>query len=160
MQVLVHFIPARTTYMWMISGTAKKRKCYPIYALSERLTQPLKDNLLGFHAFTGCDRTSAFSLPSGFVEKCFVMENSHQLNKLSVTCMAHLSTQLSTMPEDFNFSVRPNLLWRRYPKQEAPWKFTQRAPAIRQRSGSRQTRSIYTSLLPPTSLYGRWSQAA
>ena len=59
--LLVHFIPAQTAEVWMISGTAKKRKCYPIHALSERLAKPLRDNLLGFHAFTGCDTTSAFS---------------------------------------------------------------------------------------------------
>ena len=60
MLLLVHFIPAQTAEVWMISGTAKKRKCYPIHALSERLAKPLRDNLLSFHAFTGCD-TSAFS---------------------------------------------------------------------------------------------------
>ena len=61
MLLLVHFIPAQTAEVWMISGTAKKRKCYPIHALSVRLAKPLRDNLLGFHAFTGCDTTSAFS---------------------------------------------------------------------------------------------------
>ena len=58
--LLVHFIPAQTAEVWMISGTAKNRKCYPIHELSERLAKPLRDNLLGFHAFTGCDTTSAF----------------------------------------------------------------------------------------------------
>ena len=61
MLLLVHFIPTQTAEVWMISGTAKKRKCYPIHALSDRLAKPLRDNLLGFHAFTGCDTTSAFS---------------------------------------------------------------------------------------------------
>ena len=61
MLLLVHFIPAQTAEVCMISGTAKKRKCYPIHPLSERLEKPLRDNLLGFHAFTGCDTTSAFS---------------------------------------------------------------------------------------------------
>ena len=61
MLLLVHFIPTQTADVWMISGTGKKRKCYPIHALSERLAKPLRDNLLGFHAFTGCDTTSAFS---------------------------------------------------------------------------------------------------
>ena len=59
---LVHFIPAQTAEVWMIYGTTKKRKCYPIYALSERLAAiSLRDNLLGFHALTGCNKTSAFS---------------------------------------------------------------------------------------------------
>ena len=61
MLLLVHFIPAQTAEVWMISGTAKKRKCYPIHELSERLAKPLRDNVLGFQAFTGCDTTSAFS---------------------------------------------------------------------------------------------------
>ena len=53
MLLLVHFMPGQTAEVWMISGTAKKRKCYPMHALSERLTQSLRDNLLGFHEFTG-----------------------------------------------------------------------------------------------------------
>ena len=61
MLLLVHFIPAQTAKVWMISGTAKKRKCYPIHTLSERFAKPLRDNPMGFHAFTGCDTTSAFS---------------------------------------------------------------------------------------------------
>ena len=61
MLLLVHFIPAQTAEVWVFSGTAKKRKCYPIHELSERLAKPLRDNLRGFHAFTGCDTTSAFS---------------------------------------------------------------------------------------------------
>ena len=61
MLLLVHFIPPQTAEVWMISGTAKKRKCYPIHVPPERLAKPLRDNLLGFHAFTGCDTTSAFS---------------------------------------------------------------------------------------------------
>ena len=56
----VHFIPAQTAEVWMISGTAKT-KCYPIHALSERLAKPLRDDLLSVHAFTDCDTTSAFS---------------------------------------------------------------------------------------------------
>ena len=61
MLLLVHFIPAQTAEVWMLSGTAKKRECYPIHELSERFAKPLRDNLLGFHAYTGCDTTSAFS---------------------------------------------------------------------------------------------------
>ena len=45
----------------MISGTAKKRKCYPMHAVSERLAKPVVYNLLSFHALTGCDSTSSFS---------------------------------------------------------------------------------------------------
>lgn len=60
MLLLVHFITSKATEVWMVSGTAKKRKCYPIHAVSERLPQPVRDNLLSFHALTGCDTTSSF----------------------------------------------------------------------------------------------------
>ena len=52
----------------MISEIAKNRKCYPIHALSERLTQPLMDNLRS-QVVTQCRRLMAMA--SGFVEKCF-----------------------------------------------------------------------------------------
>ena len=43
-----------------------------------------------------------------------VMENSHQLNNLYITCTAHLSNKPSTMP-DSNSSVRASLVWKCYP---------------------------------------------
>ena len=57
--LLVHFMSV--VEVWVIVGTAKKRKCYPVHEVSQRLTQPVRDNLLSFHALTGCDTTSAFS---------------------------------------------------------------------------------------------------
>ena len=33
MLLLLHFMPTRMTEVWMISGTANKRKCYPIHAI-------------------------------------------------------------------------------------------------------------------------------
>ena len=57
--LLVHFMSTNAAEVWMISGTAKKRKCYPIHAVSERLAKPVVDNLLSFHALTGCDSTSS-----------------------------------------------------------------------------------------------------
>ena len=59
MLLLLHFICTKATEVWMISGTAAKRKCYP-HEPSERLTQPVRDNLLSFHALTECDTTSSF----------------------------------------------------------------------------------------------------
>ena len=58
--LLVHFMPTKPVEVWMISGTAKSRKCYPVHEASQRLTQSVKTNLLSFHALTGCDTTSAF----------------------------------------------------------------------------------------------------
>jgi len=45
----------------MIAGTAKKRKSYPVHEAFQRLTQPVRDTLLSFHALTRCDTTSSFS---------------------------------------------------------------------------------------------------
>ena len=61
MLLLVHSISPQTAEFWMIYEITKKRTFYPIQSLSERLTQPLRDNLLRFHALTGCDTTLAFS---------------------------------------------------------------------------------------------------
>ena len=33
MRLLLHFIPTKVSEVWMVSGTAKKRKCYPIQAI-------------------------------------------------------------------------------------------------------------------------------
>ena len=58
--LLVHVMTTKPVEVWMISGTAKNRKCYPVHEASQRLTQSVKTNLLSFHALTGCDTTSAF----------------------------------------------------------------------------------------------------
>ena len=47
--------------VWMIAGAAKKWKCYLVHELSQRLSQPLRDYLLRFHALTDCNTTSVFS---------------------------------------------------------------------------------------------------
>ena len=58
--LLTHFLP-EAVEVWMIAGTAKKRKCYPVHLVSQRLTPAVRDNILGFHAITGCDSTSSFT---------------------------------------------------------------------------------------------------
>ena len=58
--LLVHFTPTKPVEVWMISGTAKNRKCYPVREASQRLAQSLETNLLSFHALTGCDTTSVW----------------------------------------------------------------------------------------------------
>ena len=59
--MLFHFMLSKAAEIWMISGTARKRKCYPTHTVSERLLIHIRENLLGFHALTGCDTSSAFS---------------------------------------------------------------------------------------------------
>ena len=57
--MLIHFF--RNKYdieVWMVSGTAKQRKCYPIHDIAQQLPEIITNNLLGFHSLTRCDTTS------------------------------------------------------------------------------------------------------
>ena len=60
MLLLVHFLFRISKEVWMISGTAKSIKCFPIHIATEKLTQPVRENFLSFHALTGCDTIYAF----------------------------------------------------------------------------------------------------
>ena len=59
--LLVHHVVGLGLEVWMLSGTAKKMKCFPAHVIAKQLPQSVKANILGFHAVTGCDTTSAFS---------------------------------------------------------------------------------------------------
>ena len=59
--MLIHHLDPNSAEVWMISGTAKQRKCYPVHLITKQLSQPVIENILGFHAFTGCDTTSSFA---------------------------------------------------------------------------------------------------
>ena len=60
--LLVHFVGTiKDVETWMIAGTAKQRKCYPVHTMTERLPAPIIDNIVGFHALTGCVTTSSFT---------------------------------------------------------------------------------------------------
>lgn len=50
----------------MLSGKARQRKCYPVHLIAQNMFQQIKDNILGFHALTGCDSTSSLA---GFGKK-------------------------------------------------------------------------------------------
>ena len=54
--LLVHFMSV--VEVWMIAGIAKKQNCYPVHEVSQQLKQPVRHNLLSFHALTGCDTIS------------------------------------------------------------------------------------------------------
>ena len=45
---------------WMVSGTGRSRRCYPIHTISLTLDRHVRESILGFHALTGCDTTSSF----------------------------------------------------------------------------------------------------
>ena len=60
--LFVHFLGTiKDVETWMIAGTAKQRKCYPVHTISECLPAPIIENILGFHAVTGCDTTLSFT---------------------------------------------------------------------------------------------------
>ena len=59
--LLLYFMPTRVAEVWMVSGTSTQQKCYPVHTLSNQFSQSVRENLLSFHALTGCDTVSLFS---------------------------------------------------------------------------------------------------
>lgn len=60
--LLIHFLgQSQDIETWMLCGTARQRKCYPIHTIAQQLPQVVISNILGFHALTGCDTTSSFT---------------------------------------------------------------------------------------------------
>ena len=45
----------------MVSGTSKEQECYPVHLINRSLHEEVVDNVLGFHALTGCDTLSSFA---------------------------------------------------------------------------------------------------
>jgi hypothetical protein len=59
--LLIHFLGGyRAVEVWMVSGTAKKKKCFPVHRIAQNLPLDIRHNILRFHAFTGCDTVSSF----------------------------------------------------------------------------------------------------
>ena len=69
--LLLHFFGSKQDIeVWMESGTARQKKYYPVHEIAEKLPQEIVDNILGFHALTGCDSTSSMA---GFgKKKCWI----------------------------------------------------------------------------------------
>ena len=78
--LLVHFMSI--VEIGMITGTAKKHKSYQVHEVSQRLTQPVMDNLLSFHALTDCDTTSAFN--GHWKKSCWKIFQKHPLLVIEV----------------------------------------------------------------------------
>ena len=57
-QMCFYFCPVQT---WMLSGTSRQRRCYPIHEIHNQLSEDILNGLLGFHTFTGCDSTSSLT---------------------------------------------------------------------------------------------------
>ena len=58
--LLTHFLAAKKVEVWMVSGTSRNRKCYPVHAVANNLSPATIHSILGFHALTGCDTVSSF----------------------------------------------------------------------------------------------------
>ena len=75
--VLLHFFGGTDHIVWMIGGTARERRCYPVHTIYKNLPQDVHKNILCFHALTGSDTTSSFA---GFGKKsCWKMFIQHPL---------------------------------------------------------------------------------
>ena len=72
--MFIHFLGAKAE-VWMLSETSRDTKCYPAHTISQKLEPEVVENLLGFHAVTGCDTVSSFA---GYGKKsCWVVFLKH-----------------------------------------------------------------------------------
>ena len=74
--LLIHFFGKNEEIeTWMVGGNAKQKKCFPVNSITDKLSEGVIQNILGFHAFTGCDTTSSFS---GYgKKKCWKVFEEH-----------------------------------------------------------------------------------
>ena len=59
--LLGHFSNMNCPYVWMKAGTSKKQRFIPVHTIYERLTKPIVDVLIPFHALTRSDTTLFFA---------------------------------------------------------------------------------------------------
>ena len=61
--LLLHFISVLSTCQQILfdTGSGDKRRIIDLKCLAAKISQPVISSLLGLHAFTGCDTTSAFT---------------------------------------------------------------------------------------------------
>lgn len=59
--LLLHFMPTEAKEVWMVCGVSKKQKFIPVHLIAKKLPNNIRENLLSFHALTGCDTNSSFS---------------------------------------------------------------------------------------------------
>ena len=82
MLLLLHFFGGTDHIVWMIGGTARERRFYPVHTiiLYKNLPQDVHKNILGFHALTGSDMTSSFarfgekSCWEMFIQDCLLLD--------------------------------------------------------------------------------------
>lgn len=61
MLLLLHFTFPKVSEVWKISGTAKKQNYVPILKITANVPDEVKNNILSFHALTGCCTTSSLN---------------------------------------------------------------------------------------------------
>ena len=61
MLLMIHFFGGKNKNIWMIGGSSKEPKCYPVHDIADKLSQTQRENILGFHSLTGSDTTSSFT---------------------------------------------------------------------------------------------------
>ena len=61
MLLMIHFFGGKNKNIWMIGGSSKEPKCYPVHDIADKLSQTQRQNILGFHSLTGSDTTSSFT---------------------------------------------------------------------------------------------------
>ena len=59
--LLLHFTRDKLCQVWMMSGTSKEQESFPVHVINKTLLPAVVENVLGFHAITGCDTVSSFS---------------------------------------------------------------------------------------------------
>ena len=59
--ILLYHFGHTEAEVWMVSGTSKQKKCYPVHTIALKLDKNILAKILGFHPLTGCDTTSSFS---------------------------------------------------------------------------------------------------
>jgi len=59
--LLIHSTRDKLCQVWMMSGTSKEQECFPVHIINENLPRVVVENVLGFHAITGCDTVSSFA---------------------------------------------------------------------------------------------------
>ena len=64
--MLIRFFGHEPVDVWMLSGTKRRSQCFPVSKIAEGMPEVVWENILGYHAFTGCDSNSSLS---GFGKK-------------------------------------------------------------------------------------------
>jgi len=97
--LLGHFSNMNCPSVWMKAGTSKKQRFIPVH---ERLTKPIVDVLIPFHALTGSDTTSFFA---GHSKKTEWEVFEQHCNLLSELGLGSLTNEMKDAAESFDCKI-------------------------------------------------------